>query len=293
MNGDKIKKFIEDNIYTAVVFIVCVSYIALGVLDIVKKDKSIVEILADGSMSMIMGLMIGRLLSMQGVMKGEHTDKYTNAIEEHEKLCRSINNQIEKLDFFCREKTKQAEDFIKTNILGAVGIKYEDYVHGKYYGVRKADIGKDKYKAIKKADKLKITPLTTDGIMGNISPIKDPYNLGTTKKKMLSKENKKAFFSKIGFAIIFGVFGVRLIKDISWATIIWAVVQVVVFVASGVGRYTKSYFFIVDDMVAKLKKQDNYIYMFKEYLGEENVQQIQGSEQEIRQDQVPKSMGEV
>ena len=129
--------------------------------------------------------------------------------------------------------------------------------------------------------------------MGNISPIKDPYNLGTTKKKMLSKENKKAFFSKIGFAIIFGVFGVRLIKDISWATIIWAVVQVVVFVASGVGRYTKSYFFIVDDMVAKLKKQDNYIYMFKEYLGEENVQQIQGSEQEIRQDQVPKSMGEV
>ena len=160
--GERAKKFFQDNIFFLVVLVTCVGYVLLGLVDIVKKDKSVLEILADGAMALLMGFFIGKLLSLQGVLKGEKAKSYMTAVDNHDKLCIEVNGHIDKVDEFCRINTKEAEDFIKTNILGQVGIKYTDYLEGKYDHFTKKDLPKSQYKAIKKAKKVKITALTTE-----------------------------------------------------------------------------------------------------------------------------------
>lgn len=270
--GERAKKFFQDNIFFLVVLVTCVGYVLLGLVDIVKKDKSVLEILADGAMALLMGFFIGKLLSLQGVLKGEKSQLYKATVDSHDKLCTEVNGHIDKLDEFCRLKTKEAEDFIKTNILGQVGIKYTDYLEGKYDHFNRKDLPKNQYKAIKKAKKVKITALTTEGLMGSYSSKDDPYNLGDTKEKRLVKDDGRAWITKILTAVLFGYFGVSMITEFSWANVIWTAVQVIVFVASGFGRYVKSYFFVTDDLVNRIKKQDNYLRMFQEWCnkGEQN-----------------------
>ncbi|MBR2983950.1 MAG: hypothetical protein IKC60_00405, partial [Clostridia bacterium] len=133
---------------------------------------------------------------------------------------------------------------------------------------------RDKKRALKKASKLKITPLLTSSLTGDESDPGDPLALGATKKGFMAKSDSKRLFSKLATGLLFGYYGVQAITDFSWAQLIWTAIQTVMFLVMGVSSYMQSYFFMTDNYRNRIIRKMDYLQMFKNMIskekGEEN-----------------------
>ena len=63
--------------------------------------------------------------------------------------------------------------------------------------------------------------------------------------------------------IIFGYFGVTLVSEINFATVIWNSLQIIMYVTSGVVGMYSSYMWIVNDYRQGILKKIEYLGRFK------------------------------
>lgn len=274
--SEKIKEFIMRNLGYFIVVLACFVYIFREIIVIDETGKSIYRIILDGTLSFLFGILINRILELQGFANGERDLKVIKTNDLHSTVVNEITPYINKLEEFCEKKNKQALINARTFIVKNAGLNYEDcFDEGgcpkdyeidfeKYYYKgkdkkrlyeKKREI--EKYNAYKKACKVKISLLSTSSLTNVGGNVFDPFNFGKTKKEYIEQSSKKDIISKVCVALIVGYYGVSLIRSFSWQNLIWTGLQVMLFLLSGTIKMMSAKGFTTGELrYSKIKKID-------------------------------------
>jgi len=265
-NVEKAKDFLKLNMFFLIVGAVCLVYVVRGLVNVVETGKTVGEIFADGGLAALFGFFISKMLSLQGIAKGENNPSFVQTVKLHSKSVEAISDRIYLLDAWCDEKNKEALKIERSKILSYQGITYQEFENGLFKLITEdgekfvieEKLPKEKKKAVKRARNLKLTPLSSASLTSDGGKNDDPYYMGQDKRAFEYKRDGKQLISKTVCGVIFGYYGVTLITDFSIADLIWTAVQVAIFITMGMISYLQGYFFIVDEYRHRIiKKIDN------------------------------------
>lgn len=288
--GEKVRDFFKQNIGYFIIFFVCAVYILTAFLRIDKTGKTISQIIADGSLCFFLGIFINRTFDLQGMMSGDREEGVRATIAEHSKIVMKISPHIEELDKWCEEENAKNYKTQRTKILARVGLKYSscfdedgvaipftvDKEKMKDRALRITEL--KKLRGYHKAVNLKLTALSGGELTSEGGKQQDPFYFGRTKAQYETQRGLADVISKFGTAIIFGVYGVELIKDFSYANLIWTTLQVAIFLVMGVIKMYRSYLFVTDEYKGRIWKKIDNLQKFDNYINnipKENINTLE------------------
>ena len=265
------------------VFLISTVYIGASFILISKTGKSVYEILATGTLSMMVGLLINGVFRSIGIEKGENDEKTLSTSELYAKTLEGVVPRLDMLDKFCDEENKKALFLLRTRILARAGLKYadcfdEEGAHLKFNPelYTEDEIKCEKFRKRRKMRRqnrkrerayqnaicVKIKPLTPDSLTSEGSDDSDPFNFGKTKGEYRRSRGVKDAVSRVLMAVIFGYFGVTFVSEVNPATLIWNTLQIIMYVTSGVMQMYSSFSFIVDEHRLSMIKKIDYLEKF-------------------------------
>lgn len=245
-------------------------YIAGSLILISKTGKSIYEIIGTGFISMVVGSLINGSLRSVGVRRGEENEKMIEAQKNHAEVLCQVSPHLDKLEEFCDNENKNAIKKIRIKILAAVGLKYNDCFdeNGVCKELLLTQDRKNRRKnrkimrAYRKAVNLKIKELTVDTLTFDGGSSDNPFDFGKSKREFSKSKNATDIITRVIMAVIFGYFGVTLVSEINFATVIWNALQIVMYITSGVVGMYSTYMWIVDDYRQGILKKIEYLKRF-------------------------------
>lgn len=256
--------------YITVVLISLV-YILSSLVLISKTGKSVYEIIGSGFLSLVVGMLINGAFRNIGIRRGDEDEKTLSTISLHQRAVEEIVDCIDRLDGYCERETVALLKRVRTRILADAGLKYEECFDS--YGIaRELILTDDKRKnrkikrAYKKAVNIKIKPLTASSLTTDGGDYNNPYDFGKSKRAYTRGRSVTDVVSRLIMAIIFGYFGVSLVSQIDFATVIWNTLQIVMYITGGVIQMYTSYMWIVDDYRGSIIKKIDQLQKFKLYV---------------------------
>jgi hypothetical protein len=219
---------------------------------------------------MVVGSLINGSLRSVGVRRGEENEKMIEAQKNHAEVLCQVSPHLDKLEEFCDSENKAAIKKIRIKILAAVGLKYNDCFdeNGVCKELLLTQDRKNRRKnrkimrAYRKAVNLKIKELTVDALTFECGNTDNPFDFGKSKREFSKSKNATDIITRVIMAIIFGYFGVTLVSEINFATIIWNALQIVMYITSGVVGMYSTYMWIVDDYRQGILKKIEYLNRF-------------------------------
>lgn len=274
ISGESIRKFFLDNTgYIAVAFI-AIAYIATSMITLGETGKTIAKIVGDGVAAFLVGVLITRSFSLQGIVRGNNDDRVIKAREMHSEQIFKVEAYIDKLDDWCDKKTATALRRERTKILAVNSMRYidffdEDGVAKPYTPLPAPEERKPKkvYKKLKKAHKkreesrvkcyekavaLSITPLSASVLTGGKYKADDPYNFGQDIDDYEKANMKRDVISKLLIGLVFGYYVVELLSGISVADTLWKVFQLCIFCGGGAIQMMRSFMYMTDRYCKRL-----------------------------------------
>ena len=291
MKKNNFTEMIFKNAGYVVVVLVSALYVASSLINVSKSGKSVYEIIATGVLSLIVGVMINGAFRSIGVRRGDEDERVIATNQLHAKTVEEITPYIESLDEFCDRENKRAVREIRMRILMREGMKYSDYFDengaSKYnevatnVAVKSAEqmksqgdeipsqnegMDKVKYKAYRRALRVKVKPLvssnlTSDGVKAN-----EPFDFGKSKREFTAQRSAGDVLVKLIMAVLFGYFGVSLASEVNVASVIWNGLQIVLYITGGVIQMYNSFMWVVDDYRGSVVKKIDYLQKFKNYV---------------------------
>ena len=276
--NEKIRDFFKQNIGYFIVALVSIVYIATAFITVDETGKTIGEIIADTAVVFFLGLFINRVFDLQGMMNGDRDERVQMAIVPHGETVVKISPYIDRLDEWCKLKNEENLKVQRTRVLASEGMRYEDYFNEdgsakdfipdeeklKNKTLRKTE--KARIRCFKKALHLKLTPITAGALTSEGGKKQDPYNFGRTKGQYETQTSVRDIITKICIAGIFGYYGVRLIQDFNYATLIWNGLQVVIFLIMGCIKMYNSFMFVTGEYRTRIVNKTNNLEMFHNYI---------------------------
>lgn len=276
--NEKIRDFFKQNIGYFIVALVSIVYIATAFITVDETGKTIGEIIADTAVVFFLGLFINRVFDLQGMMNGDRDERVQMAIVTHGETVVKISPYIDRLDEWCKLKNEENLKVQRTRVLASEGMRYEDYFDEdgsakdfkpdeeklKNKTLRKTE--KARIRCFKKALHLKLTPITAGALTSEGGKKQDPYNFGRTKGQYETQTSVKDIITKICIAGIFGYYGVRLIQDFNYATLIWNGLQVAIFLIMGCIKMYNSFMFVTGEYRTRIVNKTNNLEMFHNYI---------------------------
>ena len=266
--------------YIAVVLI-SVAYVASSLVLISKTGRGVYEILGSGALSLIVGILINSTFRDLGIRRAEQDERTISTKALHEQTVEQITPFIDRLDGFCEKENERALKRIRARILLSAGLRYEDCFdeRGATMDLDSSLLGADKtknkriLKAYKKAQAVRVKPLSSFLLTCDSTSYNNPYDFGKSKREFDMQRGASDIMTRVVMAIIFGYFGVSLVSEVNVATIIWNVLQIVMYVTSGIIGMYSSYSFIVDEHRTGIIKKIDVLQKFKLYV-DKNPQDV-------------------
>ena len=266
----KLKDFLRNYVGYLTVALVSLIYIATAFITIKETQKTISRIIADGVMSFLMGILINRIFDTQGILNGEREEKVILTTKLHGEVVDRCTPYMDKLDSWCDIKNKNAMERARKYYLYARGIKYQTifdddgtilpmnvpkglgFIQSMLYKYRR-------WRALH----LHITQISSGILIGDNGKIEDPFFMGRSKHEYMKNTTRKDVFSKLITAILFGYYGVSLIQNFDWSTLIWTILQVVIFIAMGVIKMQQSFIYVTDEYRGRIIKKIDILQLFE------------------------------
>ena len=275
--NEKVKEWFKNIAGYGVVLLVSVAYVATSFIMIRRSYKSLWQIIVDGALVFIVGVLISRAFELQGIVEGDRDENLKEEESEHAKLVDRVAPVIDDLEEWCTMKNREALRTQRIRILAQRGMKYSDYFdeegmtrpfevnekHMKNRYTRK--IEKKRIKCYMKALSVKLTPLSAAVLTGESGRHWDPYFLGRSKSEYTKESSKLDIIIKIVLSLSFGYFGVSLVADRSLAGLIWKVFQIAVFLSMGNQKQIQAREFVVGEFKGRMNKKRKYLEMFADY----------------------------
>lgn len=284
--NEKIKDFFQRSLGYFIVVLVAAAYICTAFIQIDETGKSVMRIVADGAIVFLLGFFINRSFDLQGIMDGEKNDRFQSSYTLHGETVVKISPHIDRLDEWCRIKNEENLKVQRTRILASEGLAYSNYFNddgsAKDITIDESKL-KNKYTkrierrriaCFNKALHLKLTPLTAGELTSEGTKAQDPYNFGRTKQEYEKQRGIYDIISKVVIAVIFGYYGVSLIQDFSYATLIWHCLQVAIFVLVGSINMLNSYLFITGEYRGRIVKKISQLEMFDNYVKNTPLEEV-------------------
>lgn len=290
---DKARNAFLNNIGFIIVLVVATVYIARSILKIEDTGKSVVEILADGAFALIFGWFVKSLLGEQGILSGLNCKAMNDTLGQHGNAVTAIEKFMPKLPDFCLMKNAKLRIEKRKHIIGRKNLNYDDVFcddpqrlekviedrlamfNSSNTSIKVSTFKKMRerwlkwkerrsiLKCVAKANKIKITELSSDTLTSDGGDSTDPYNFGPTIKQYTAKSTASKLGTAVMFAVVFGYLGVSMVDDFSWATLVWAIFQMLAFVVSGVWSFLTSYIHIIDSYRKGIVRKINILKEFE------------------------------
>lgn len=256
----KIAKFFKTRLYDIAIVILCVVRVVFGLADIEKTGNSIAQILADGFITLIFSIVLSRLLEGKGLISGEKTAEYQEAMTEYKKNRNVIGDDITLLDEWCEKYTKKRyENKIRTLLL-PYGISLKEYQENTY---DKTKFNKKQLKKLERIGKVKVKKITTVSLMaGDLESMKEMDYERITKKTFVRVSASSDILLKVILSLVWGYYTLPSIATWNWAGAIWALMHTAIIFGLSVVKYFSAYNFVNEDLRAKLIDKTNKIKQF-------------------------------
>lgn len=280
--AEKIKSAFRSYFGYIAVVLVSAAYIATSFITIKATGKSVGEIIADGVVAFLVGMLINRMFETQGVINGDNDPRVIKATNRHADTVEEIAPHLDVLDDWCEIKNAEALARARRTYLSRHGMRYNEYfdsdgtprefVAVEYSGwkqrkKRRAEWWRRYH--YEKAVNLRLTKLSAGILISDSGNPADPYFMGRSKQEYSSASAKHDIWSKLITAGLFGYYGVQLISGFSVAELIWTILQLAFFLLMGAIKMEQSYMFVTDEYRSRVNKKTDILQMFKLYLGKE------------------------
>lgn len=269
--NERIKRIVNDAAGYFAVAAVSLLYLALAILVPGETGKSLGTIIADGAASFLLGVCINFNLNMQGVLKGERSERMLETKTQHAETVGRISGFVHLLDGWCATQNAEALRTARARILMQTGLRYEDCfdVDGVPLPLKTdgldAETKRRRMRAMRRAVRLRLSQLSAAVLTGEGGKRDDPFDLGENVSQYIRHTNTKDIASKVLIALLFGYFGVRLIDNFSYAELAWRALQVAILLAMGVAKQTRAYLFMVDTYRGNVVRKINYLKSFENW----------------------------
>ena len=280
---EKLRDFFKFNIGYIIIAMISVIYIATAFIDIGRTGKTIAQIIADGAIVLVLGILINHLFDLQGMINGDRDERVQQTILCHAEIVDRISPYIDKLDAWCDERNVDNLRIQRSKILASNGMKYIDYFNedgsAKEFTPDKEKL-RDKFlcnnekiriKCFKRALRLSLTPISAGELTSDGGRHQDPFYLGRTKMQYEKSTSASDAIVKISTACLFGFYGVSLVANFSVARVIWTALQVSVFLITGIIKMYQAYMYVVDEYRGRIVKKIDFLQKF-----ENNVTVVKG-----------------
>lgn len=267
--NEKFKGFVRNYFYTLVAFGVAVAYIFVGFVTIDSTGKTVWQIFADGIVIMILGIIIDMLFGAQGIQSGRQTDAVQQSEKWHEEIIRKVRPYSDRMRDFCERKNAEALATARQQILMEYGYRYPDYFEedGTLKQFPEID-GEDKkdrkrrYRAYKKARDFKVTMLTVSLLTSDGNATKDPNAMGRSVSRFMASQTRKDVSSKIFFSMFWGLYGIKILQDISWENLIGTTLQVAMLLGIGTMKFITSKMYITGEYRDRIETKNRLLEEF-------------------------------
>lgn len=277
--AERIKDAFRSNLGYIAVLLVSVAYVATSFMTIATTGKSPWQILSDGVLSFIVGVLMNRMFETQGVINGDADPRVIATVGKHASMVETIAPYLDELDEWCAVKNAEALARARRTFLSSYGMRYKDYFSEdgtplpyvpeacRTRKERKAEFWRRK--KFEHAINIKITHLSAGLLISDTGDPNDPYFLGRSKAEYTTQSARKDVWSKIILSVLFGVYSLSLLADFSIANLLWTILQLAVFLLMGSLKMEQSYIYVTDEYRNRVDKKTNILQMFNRFLREE------------------------
>lgn len=275
MNIKDFKRVIMQNLGYIAVGIVCLIFMLTAFLEMGRTGKTVGEIITDSAVCFLLGCFINRILEIQGIFEGERDERVIKTLKLHDETVARVSPHIELLDEWCEGRNKVVLKMQRTKILACECIKYSDCFDEDGVAIP-FNSGIDQAKTLneyftarrrrryyEKAVHLKLTPLTASDLTSEGGRSDDPHYLGRTKAQYATRTRVWDIAMRIGTSLVFGYYGVELIQNFSYATLIWRAMQISMLLLMGIITKNMSYMFMTDEYRGRVVKKIDYLIRFE------------------------------
>lgn len=293
--GNKVKRWFKDNISIFAIAVICLVYVVYGFIHIKETGKTIVEIIAGGFISFIMGFLIKSLFNAQGVSNGENSNSFKKTKQFYGKRIDEIDNYLQYLPAYCEIKNAQLLKNAQTVVLREKNFKYNKFQSGYYFQPEVWNkLSKEDQTVLNKAKSVKLHYINDVMLLSDCQLTIDVgKDLSTNKNNYLKKSNMSAMVMMVASAILFGYFTPT--AEVDWSGAIWSLIQVAWFLGVGVTQYFKGYNFMTDKYRSIIIKKANFLKEFKNMYEEDPQRFKELEEVEERKEQLiqPQNINEI
>ncbi len=277
--AERIKDAFRSNLGYIAVILVSVAFVARAFLTVSTTGKSIPQIIAEGILTFVVGILINRMFETQGVINGDADPRVLDSIERHTGMVDAVASNLDELDAWCELKNAEALARARRTYLSRYGMRYKDYFTEDGMTLAFVPMGCKKLKEryaefwrkhrFQHAANIKITKLSAGLLISDTGDPNDPYFLGRSKQEYREQSARHDVWSKIIIAAFFGYYGVSLLTSFSLANLIWTVLQLTVFLLMGALKMEQSYMFVTDEYRSRVDKKSDILQMFDASLRKE------------------------
>lgn len=255
------------------VVLISLAYVAGSLVLISKTGRDVYEIICTGFLSLVVGSLINGAFRSIGIRRGEDDERTIMTSALHAEAVEKIVPYIDRLDEYCERENKEAIKRVRTKILAIAGLKYEECFDENgvakelnlIQGKENRGKNRKRKKAYKKAVCLKIKRLLSSNLTSDGGDYNNPFDFGKSKREYTRARSTTDILTRIVMAIVFGYFGVTLVSEINFATIIWNSLQIIMYITSGIIGMYSTYMWIVDDYRQGVIKKIDHLQRFKIY----------------------------
>lgn len=311
--GGKIKEYIARNVGMLGVVLLSLGYTATALITISRTQKTVQQVIVDGVTFLLLGVLLTRLFSLQGIINGERDKRVMATVSLHGKMVEQAEPYIDRLDGWCEIKNAQALKMQRTHILLRNGMKYEHYFdeEGITKGFveipfsepvpppppdtlsekeRNAWIARERKKIdraraqhekqeatrlhfYETALRIKLTPLSACALTGEMVKREDPFFFGRSKREYEVNSGRQDLILKILAAIVFGFFSVELLESFSMADLAWKLLQVTLAVAMGLVQMYQSQIYVTEEYRGAIIQKIDHLQMFLSSVRPKRIEQ--------------------
>lgn len=260
--------WLSKNLPAIFAILISVFFLFTGVINVLPTNLGWKEQTIMTFVTIVAGFSITSLVGEYGFSSAKNTKLYKDSVIDYNKSVKGALKYREAIDQLAKEKAEDNLKALRIHILESVNISYDDVFNE--YGRIKTDFDIYKYKqekgfvkkirAYNKAVRLKIVDTNMFGMANNsLFGIKKEV----TEKEYRTKSSLKSIFIKLLLSV--ATAGI-MIQFLGWdlGALIYAFMQVVLWVAMGLITRQKNYNFIMEEILPQIDSKRLTIDEFME-----------------------------
>lgn len=256
---DKVAQWIKKNATNFALIFVIGIFMFYDLVTFGYSGKVWYEILADGSVYMLVAVLITNIMGKKGILSGLDSEKLINTKKLYATRVEDSTPNLDRLDNYCEFKNANELKRMQTKILRHARIKYENFIKEDFDTTL---LTKKQLKIYNKALHIKIRELTPEYILSEDSDRFEKGKADLSIRQYELSQNASTLVSKILFSVIFGVFSLYPKEGFNVAWLISSGVKVALWLGMSIMQYYNNYNFITTTYRSGLVRKVNWLEEF-------------------------------